>query len=92
MNGKELDIGHLQAQNSAQFGELQLKVAGPAINHHPLFDIIQSVSPFDVNDKLRESNSLLHVQTPEQSGMVGCTRLIAGPMCISLIEESLQRN
>ncbi|XP_042048712.1 protein ESSENTIAL FOR POTEXVIRUS ACCUMULATION 1-like isoform X2 [Salvia splendens] len=66
MNGKKLDIGHVQAQNSAQFGELQLKVAGQAVNQHPLFDIIQSASPFDVNDKLRESNSLLHVQTPEQ--------------------------
>ncbi|KAG6426704.1 hypothetical protein SASPL_110931 [Salvia splendens] len=66
MNGKELDIGHLQAQNGAQFGELHLKVAGPAVNQHPSFDIIQSASPFDVNDELRESNSLLHVQTPER--------------------------
>lgn len=64
MNGKELDIGRLQALNSAQFGELQLKVAGPAANQHPLFDSIQSASPFDVNNKLRESNSLL--QTSEQ--------------------------
>ncbi|XP_057777016.1 protein ESSENTIAL FOR POTEXVIRUS ACCUMULATION 1-like isoform X2 [Salvia miltiorrhiza] len=61
MNGKHLDIGRLQALNSAQFGELQLKVAGPAVNQHPLFDSIQSASLFDVNNKLRDS-----VQTSEQ--------------------------
>ncbi|KAL1565335.1 hypothetical protein AAHA92_07562 [Salvia divinorum] len=66
MNGKELDIGRLQALNGAQYGELQLKVAGPAVNQHPLFDSIQSASPFDGNNKLRESNSLLSVQTSEQ--------------------------
>ncbi|XP_042063770.1 protein ESSENTIAL FOR POTEXVIRUS ACCUMULATION 1-like [Salvia splendens] len=66
MNGKEPDIGHMQALNGAQYGELQLKVAGPAVNQHPLFDSIQSASPFDVNNKLRESNSRLSVQTSEQ--------------------------
>ena len=66
MNEKELDIGRLQALNGAQYGELQLKVAGAAVNHHPLFESLQSVSPFDVNNKLRESNSLLSVQTSEQ--------------------------
>lgn len=66
MNGKELGIGRPQALNSAQFGELQLKVAGPSVNQHPLFDGIQSASPYDANNKLHESNSVLPVQTSEQ--------------------------
>ncbi|KAH6798476.1 GYF domain-containing protein [Perilla frutescens var. frutescens] len=66
MNGKELDIGHPQALNSAQFGELQLKVADPSVNQHPLFDSVQSASPFDVNNKVHESNSMLPINTPEQ--------------------------
>lgn len=63
MNGRDLDIGRPEALNSAQFGELQLKVAGPAANQHPLFDSIQSASPYDA---IRESNSVLPVQTSEQ--------------------------
>ncbi|KAL0421597.1 UNVERIFIED_CONTAM: protein ESSENTIAL FOR POTEXVIRUS ACCUMULATION 1 [Sesamum latifolium] len=67
MNGKELDIGGLQALSASQFDAFQPKVADSAANQQPVFDSMKSAASFDLNNKLScEPNSLFAMPTSEQ--------------------------
>ncbi|KAK4402612.1 protein ESSENTIAL FOR POTEXVIRUS ACCUMULATION 1 [Sesamum angolense] len=67
MNGKDLDIGGLQALSGSRFDAFQPKVADSAANQQPVFDSMKSAASFDVNNKLSgEPNSLFAMPTSEQ--------------------------
>ncbi|KAL0364357.1 UNVERIFIED_CONTAM: hypothetical protein Sangu_0533300 [Sesamum angustifolium] len=52
MNGKDLDIGGLQALSGSRFDAFQPNVADSAANQQPVFDSMKSAASFDFNNKL----------------------------------------
>ncbi|KAK4413162.1 protein ESSENTIAL FOR POTEXVIRUS ACCUMULATION 1 [Sesamum alatum] len=67
MNGKELDIGGLQALSGSQFDAFQAKVADSTANKQPVFDSMKSAASFDASNKLSgEPTSLFAMPSSEQ--------------------------